>query len=157
MKHFTKESLQELYTGKYHDYMDFYKKMIIPRLPKSFTKEYEKQHLMHDWFFEEVLVANSGKIVKEYSRNRKETVQLCFYSGDEKHILFVYKNVDWLEISFETTDDVSRISYNGFGCCISNRFDIADEKSLWHGFLFEGGVIELRFEKISLYNLRNPL
>jgi len=112
---------------------------------------------MHDWYFEELVISNSGKAIRNYSRNREETVHLYFYSGDDKHILFVYKNVDSIEISFETTDDVSRISYNGFGRCISNRFDIADERRVWQGYLFEGGIIELRFETVTPYLIRDPL
>ena len=41
--------------------------------------------------------------------------------------------------------------------CISNRFDIADERRVWQGYLFEGGIIELRFETVTPYLIRDPL
>ena len=156
MKHFTAESLENLVLGRDEEYETFYSSYILKRLPVSFVTKYEKLYRMHDWYFDDLLVANSGKAIKEYSRNQEETVQLGFYSADERYVVYAYKNVTSLELSFEKTDDVSCISLNGLGTCRSNKFDIADKKALWHGYLFEGGTIELRFEKISIHQIRNP-
>ena len=154
MKHFERDALHELITGRYKEYELYYSSIILKRLQASFASKYEKFHRMHDWYFDDLLVANSGKAIREYSRNQEETVQIGFYSGDGKYATYVYKNVTSLEVSFEKTDDVSRVSMNGFGRCLSNRFDIDDDKKIWQGFLFEGGTIELKFEKVSISELR---
>ena len=154
MKHFERDALHELITGRYKEYELYYSSTILKRLQASFASKYEKFHRMHDWYFDDLLVANSGKAIREYSRNQEETVQIGFYSGDGKYATYVYKNVTSLEVSFEKTDDVSRVSMNGFGRCLSNRFDIDDDKKIWQGFLFEGGTIELKFEKVSISELR---
>ena len=154
MKHFEIDALRDLVTGRYKEYELFYSSTILKRLQASFVAKYEKFQRMHDWYFDDLLVANSGKAIREYSRNQEETVQLGFCSGDGRYVTYFYKNVTSLEVSYEKTDDVAHYSLNGFGRCLSNRFDVEDDKTLWQGYLFEGGNLELKFEKVSIRELR---
>lgn len=115
----------------------------------SFVDALEKRSGLHDWYLEDFFLSNTGKQLHLYSKVRTSTIQLGFYYGTREHVMLIYKNVTALHVENHNTRRAMGGSPTGFGCSLHNRFDIIDAKTLCHGWLFEAGVMEITFEKVS--------
>lgn len=157
MRHFSDEMLSMAAIFESEEYEIYYQNVVKKQLPHNFIAAYEKSNRFHDWYLVDLLISNTGRQLIKYSRAGSTSLQLGFCSGGDKYLLFFYRNVSSIYIDCSQTNEVSKLSPTGFGRNLCNRFDITEDRQVWHGFSFEGGTIEIGAEKILVKKIHMGL
>jgi len=154
MRHFSDHDLICVW-DKNQEYKSFFETKVNEHFSKSFIREYLKCGRLHDWYLSELSVFSPGKNMLRDKKNPRTNLKLSFVSHD-RQVILIYKNINALHVEHKRSSDV-RWGVIGFGCCLTNRFDVLDERCVCHGYFFEGGVIEITGERILFMKQRIEL
>ena len=141
----------------YHDCGQLFNEEVKKKLTKSFVSMYENANHLHDWYLNNIHVANTGPIIQAYSKRGWSSVQLEFSTSENSdNILLIYKNVSYFKVDYRQTQHIGILSPTGFGRCTTNVFKTEEGIPISHAFAFEGdNEIHIKCESIGYRKVIN--
>ena len=122
----------------------------------SFLHVLSKTAYFHDWYLENLYVANTGKEIVQASKHGFTSVQIEFCtSNHDISYLLVFVNVSAFNVQMSISPDVSPRSFTSFGRCYTYSISQSNMNQQ-HKFIFEGdSSIEIVCEKVICKNVWN--